>query len=209
MGRIKTIVFDLGGVIITLDQPQAVRRFEELGVKDAKQRLDPYQQQGIFGDLENGIISAEDFRSEISKITGKEITTSQCEYAWQGYAKEVPARNLEALIRLRQEGYRILLLSNTNPFMMAWVESNRFDGCGHSISYYFDRLYLSYQMKLMKPDEEIFNKLLLEEQITPSEVLFVDDGPRNVATASKLGMNTCCPENGADWTKQIYEYLKD
>jgi len=62
---------------------------------------------------------------------------------------------------------------------------------------------------LMKPDEEIFKSLLTTEKITPSEVLFVDDGPRNVAVASELGMRTFCPENGADWTKQIYEYLKD
>ncbi len=209
MGRIKTILFDLGGVIITLDQSQAVKRFEDLGVYDAQQRLNPYKQQGIFGELENGLITAEYFRSEVSKITGHEISMKQCEYAWQGYAKEVPERNLEALIRLRQEGFRILLLSNTNPFMMAWVESNEFDGKGHPISYYFDRLYLSYQMKLMKPDENIFKSLLSTENITPSEILFVDDGPRNVTVAKELGMNTFCPENGADWTKQIYEYLKD
>jgi len=209
MGRIKTIVFDLGGVIITLDQSQAVKRFEELGIKDARQRLDPYVQQGIFGNLEHGLITAEEFRLELSKLAGREISSEECEYAWQGYAKEVPERNFEALIRLRKEGYRILLLSNTNPFMMAWVESDRFDGKGHSISFYFDRLYLSYQMKLMKPDMEIFKRLLMAEQILPSEVLFVDDGPRNVAAASELGMKTFCPENGADWTKQIYEYLKD
>ncbi len=209
MGKIKTIVFDLGGVIITLDQSQAVKRFEELGIKDARQRLDPYVQQGIFGNLEHGLITAEEFRLELSKLAGHEISSEECEYAWQGYAKEVPERNFEALIRLRKEGYRILLLSNTNPFMMAWVESDRFDGKGHSISYYFDHLYLSYQMKLMKPDMEIFKRLLMAEQILPSEVLFVDDGPRNVAAASELGMKTFCPENGADWTKQIYEYLKD
>jgi len=209
MGRIKTIVFDLGGVIITLDQSQAVKRFEELGVSDAKERLDPYVQQGIFGNLEHGLISAEDFRVEVGKLAGREISTEQCEYAWQGYAKEVPKRNFEALVRLRNEGYRILLLSNTNPYMMAWVESDRFDGKGHPISYYFDNLYLSYQMKLMKPDERIFSRLLSDEKLTPSEVLFVDDGPRNVEAANKLGMRTFCPENGADWTKQIYEYLKD
>jgi len=209
MGRIKTIVFDLGGVIITLDQSQAVKRFEELGVKDAKERLDPYVQQGIFGNLEHGLITAEDFRSAISHIVGRDVNTEECEYAWQGYAKEVPERNLKALIRLRKEGYRILLLSNTNPFMMSWVGSEKFDGKGHAISYYFDRLYLSYQMKLMKPDAEIFRRLLDAEKISPSEVLFVDDGPGNVAAARELGMKTFCPDNGADWTEKIYEYLKD
>lgn len=36
MKRIRNIVFDLGGVLIDLDHHQAVSRFEEIGVKDAK-----------------------------------------------------------------------------------------------------------------------------------------------------------------------------
>ena len=209
MGRIKTIVYDLGGVILTIDQSEAVRRFKELGLQDVEKHLDPYVQRGIFGNLENGLISVEEFRRELSQLIGKEVTKEQCEYAWQGYAKEAPRRNFEALKRLREEGYRLVLLSNTNPCMMAWVESDQFDGMGHPVSHYFDAMYLSYQMKLMKPSEDIFHKMLMTEQISPSEVLFVDDGPRNVAAASQLGIWTFCPKNGEDWTQEIYEYLKD
>ena len=142
-------------------------------------------------------------------MVGREVTMEECNYAWQGYAKDVPMRNLEAVTRLRQQGYRVLLLSNTNPCMMAWVNSDRFDGQGNPVSAYFDACYLSYEMKLMKPSEEIFRQLMMKEQIAPSEILFVDDGPRNVATASQLGMRTFCPENGADWTDEIYNYLTD
>jgi putative hydrolase of the HAD superfamily len=204
---IHNIIFDLGGVVITLDQSQSVHRFEALGVKDAEQRLNAYTQEGIFGDLEGGMIDAETFRQELSKLMGREATHEECAYAWQGYAKEVPARNLDALMRLRQEGYRLILLSNTNPYMMEWVNSSAFDGRGHSIDYYFDAMYLSYQMKLMKPSEEIFRRVLMSEQIAPSECLFIDDGPRNVAAASQIGIRTFCPENGADWTQEIYDYL--
>ena len=205
---IKTIIFDLGGVVITLAPQQAVERFKALGLEDAEQRLDSYTQSGIFGDLEYGLITDEDFRRELSALLGHEVTHEECAYAWQGYALEVPQRNLEALLRLRKEGYRILLLSNTNPYMMEWVESEAFDGKGHPVSYYFDHCYLSYQMKLMKPSEEIFREVLRQEQLIASECLFVDDGPRNVAAASQLGMHTMQPENGADWTAEIYEYLK-
>lgn len=204
---IRTIIFDLGGVVITLDQQQSVRRFQELGLRDADRRLDPYTQQGIFGDLEGGRIDAETFRLELSKLVGREVTAAECCYAWQGYAKELPQRNLDALTRLRAEGYRLLLLSNTNPYMMEWCCSERFDGCSHPVGYYFDALYLSYQMQLMKPDETIFRQLLIREQTPPSDCLFVDDGPRNVAAASQLGMRTFCPENGSDWTQEIYNYL--
>jgi len=205
---IKTIIFDLGGVVITLDQQQAVRRFEALGLADAAQRLNSYTQSGIFGDLEHGLITTEEFRTEFCKLVGHEVTREECAYAWQGYALEVPERNLKALLRLRQEGYRVLLLSNTNPYMMEWVESPDFDGQGHPVSYYFDHCYLSYQLKLMKPSEDIFREVLRQEQTFASECLFIDDGPRNVATASQLGMRTMLPENGADWTQEIYEYLK-
>jgi len=204
---IKTVIFDLGGVIITIDQQQAVSRFEELGLKDAAQRLDSYTQSGIFGDLEHGLITGEDFRRELSALIGHEVTHEQCAYAWQGYAKEVPMRNLEILTRLRREGYRVLLLSNTNPYMMEWAESDRFDGHGHPLSAYLDHCYLSYQLKLMKPSEDIFREVLRREKLIASEVLFVDDGPLNVSVASQLGMRTFCPENGADWTEDIWNFL--
>ena len=205
---IRNIIFDLGGVILTLDQPQAVRRFEALGLKDAEQRLDPYTQQGIFGDLEEGKIDAEAFRLELSKLIGREVSFDECCYAWQGYAKEVPQRNLDALKKLRSEGYRLILLSNTNPYMMEWVDSPRFDGQGHGIRDYMDACYLSYEMKVMKPADSFFRRVLMAEKISPSACLFVDDGPRNVAAASQIGIRTYCPENGADWTEEIYSYLK-
>lgn len=110
--------------------------------------------------------------------------------------------------RLRQEGYRVILLSNTNPFMMSWALSPDFDGQGHSLEDYMDELYLSYKCKVMKPSPELFRQVLLGEQILPEETLFVDDGPRNVAAASQLGIHTYCPENGADWTKELLEKVK-
>ncbi len=56
MGKIKNIVFDLGGVIIDLDRDEPVRRLIEIGVKDADGLIDPYEQKGVFQDLETGKI---------------------------------------------------------------------------------------------------------------------------------------------------------
>lgn len=205
---IKNIIFDLGGVVLTLDQSQAIRRFKEIGLKDAEKWLDAYTQQGIFGELECGQISAEEFRQKLSEVVGKELTHEECLYGWQGYCKEVPMRNLKALLKLRAEGYRVILLSNTNPYMMEWARSNDFSGDGHPLDYYFDKMYLSYEMKIMKPAPELFQKVLLSEKILPEETLFVDDGPRNVAMASQLGIMTFCPENGKDWTEEIYRVMR-
>jgi len=205
---IKTIIFDLGGVIITLNHDEAVRRFESLGLKDAAQRLDPYTQGGIFGDLEEGKIDAEDFRRELSLLVGREVTYDECRYGWLGYCADIPQRNLDMLQRLREEGYRVVLLSNTNPYMMSFILSPEFDGRGHGLDHYLDALYLSYQMKVMKPDETFFRRVLMEEQTPPSDCLFVDDGPRNVAAASQVGMHTFCPKNGDDWTQELLNILK-
>ena len=60
----------------------------------------------------------------------------------------------------------------------------------------------------MKPSEYFFSYVLEKEGIKPEETLFVDDGPRNVAMAAEMGIHTFCPENGSDWTGEIYNYLK-
>ena len=204
---IKNIIFDFGGVIVTLDHPQAVACFKALGLADAEQRLDPYTQGGIFGDLEIGRITAEQFQQELSRITGREVSYEECRQAWLAYRRDLPRRNLDMLRQLRAEGYRLILLSNTNPFMMSWAESTEFDGQGNTLSSYFDATFKSYQVKLMKPDERFFEHVLSTEQIKPEETLFVDDGSRNTAVASKLGIHTFCPQNGSDWTHEIRLYL--
>lgn len=198
----------MGGVIITIDQQEAVRRFQALGLKDAAQQLDPYTQGGIFGDLEAGRITADEFQTLLSQQVGRKLSYEECRHAWLGYCGEVPQRNLQVLRKLRQEGYRLVLLSNTNPFMMSHVLSPAFDGQGHGLSDYLDALYMSFEMKVMKPDEMFFRRVLMAEQSLPSECLFVDDGPKNVAVASQIGINTFCPKNGEDWTKEIYQYLR-
>ena len=71
--------------------------------------------------------------------------------------------------------------------MMSWALSDAFDGEGHSLEYYFDALYLSYKLKMMKPCEKIFNLILEKENI---------------------GINTLCPANGEDWTDALYERIR-
>ena len=205
---IRNIIFDFGGVVVTLSHPEALRRFKALGLPDADKWLDPYTQGGIFGELEEGKITAEEFRKELSILCGRELSYDECRHAWLGYREDVPKRNLEALKKLRSEGYRLILLSNTNPYMMSWAKSGDFDGEGLSIDDYFDATYLSYELGVMKPDDMFFRKVLTAEQVPPGDCLFLDDGPRNVAAASQIGIRTFCPENGADWTREIYDYLK-
>ena len=197
----------MGGVVITLAQPQAIERFKALGLKDAEQRLDAYTQQGIFGDLEAGRITDEDFRHELSILVGRELTWQECCHAWKGYCGDVPKRNLRKMKELRERGYRVVLLSNTNPFMMSWVMSNEFDGEGHSLAYYLDAAYESYKCGAMKPDAKFFNAVMEGEHLIPSETLFLDDGPRNIEAAKALGIQTLLVEKGEDWTERLEDLL--
>ncbi len=205
---IKTVIFDMGGVIITIDNSEAERRFAELGVKDVENLLNPYCQSGIFGDLEEGKLSEQAYREALGEIVGRKLTFEEVQHCWLGYMKEIPLKKLETIRRLREEGYRVVLLSNTNPYATAWTDSKDFSGDGHAIGEYFDAMYRSYEVKYMKPDENFFRFVLSAERILPENALFVDDGPRNCAAASELGIRTFCPENGEDWTEKIYEYLK-
>ena len=203
----RHIVFDLGGVVFRLDKMIAIRRFKEIGVTRVEEFLDDYAQKGIFGDLEAGILTAEQYRDELSRIVGKPLTMEQLEYAWTGYAAELYQRNFDALLHLRQEGFPVALLSNTNPFMMRWARSNAFDGNGHGLDYYFDRLYLSYEMRMMKPAPEIFEAMIEGEGTDPGNILFIDDSARNCEAAAALGIQTLNPDNGGDWRHDVYSFL--
>ena len=193
--------------MLALSFEQAVKRFEGIGLADARQRLDAFEQKGIFGDLESGRITAEDFRRELSLLVGRELSMDDCYQAWHGYVDHVPKRNLEAILSLRARGYKVCLLSNTNPFMMQWAD-NDFDGEGHPIGYFFDAMYLSYECQAMKPRREIFEMMLKGQQAQPEETLFVDDGPRNVEAAIALGMQTLCPQNNEDWIEPLEAMLR-
>ena len=194
---------------MTICQEEAIKRFKSIGLKNVEDYLNPYTQTDIFGDIEEGKISAEQFRAKLSELIGKEVTYEECKFAWLGYRQDVPLRNLDILRKLKVQGYKLILLSNTNPFMMSWGLSGEFDGNGNSLESYFDSLYLSYKLGVMKPNKKIFQYIIDNEKIQPGESLFIDDGERNINAARLLGFKTLCPINGEDWTKELIEILKN
>ncbi len=201
--NITHIALDMGGVVLHIDHEQAVSRFEEIGAANARQYLDPYHQQGIFGQLEGGQITAEEFVTGLSELIRKPLTHEQCLYAWLGYLKELPQRNLDKISQLRQSGYRVCLLSNTNPFFFEWADSLQFDGKGHSLREYFDSIYVSFECKLLKPSKEIYEHVLRTEGIRPENLLFIDDSTRNTDAAAALGIRTMHVGTNEDWTNLV------
>lgn len=205
--NITNVVFDFGGVVAPADLGIVIDRFKALGFENVEEYLNMVRQHGIFGDFETGLIDKEGFRSGVSKEAGREVSMEECRHAYMGFFSTVPERNLDLFRKLRAEGYRLSLLSNTNPFVMEWALSKAFDGHGHSLDDYLDSIYASYEMKVMKPDARIFRMMLESEKAVPSQVLFIDDGPKNVAAAKALGINTIQATNGEDWTEDVLRFL--
>lgn len=115
---IKNIVFDFGGVIADIDREQAVQAFIRLGVKDADRILDKYHQTGIFQELEEGTLTEEAYRNELGKLCGRTLSWEEVQQAWLGFFTGIDVRKLHYLETLRREGYKLYVLSNTNPYVM-------------------------------------------------------------------------------------------
>lgn len=152
MKGIKNILFDLGGVILQLDRPRCIHNFVQLGLHNIDQLTGPYSQDGIFMELEEGTISPEQFRDKVRLEVGNPLTDKQIDDAWNSFLVSVPAAHLELLLRLRREGYKVYLLSNTNHIHWQWCLEHVFNRHGHSIHDYFDNLFLSYELHLRKPE---------------------------------------------------------
>jgi putative hydrolase of the HAD superfamily len=208
MSTIKNIVFDLGGVIIDLDRNRSVKRFEDIGVANLEELLDPYEQKGIFLELESGKIDLPAFCHALSRYAGKELDVEAVKYAWMGFIVDVPAYKLAFILELRKH-YKVYLLSNTNPVVMEWARTSEFSTEGQPITDYFDKIYASYEIGVTKPDKRIFEYMITDSHLLPSETLFVDDGEKNVEIGRSMGMLTYQPKNKEDWRNEVAKLLID
>lgn len=210
--EITKVVLDFGGVIAPVDIGGCLARYHALGFENVDKYLNLVRQEAFFGDFESGKIDGRQLSEIISREAGKPISEAECSYAFLGFFDSIRQedldRNLAAVKRLRSEGYSPALLSNTNPFVASWFLSDRFDGHGHPLSNYIDHLYLSYELRMMKPDEKIFALMLEGEGVRAENVLYVDDGASNLATASRLGMHTLLASPDSDWTSEIWRILE-
>ncbi len=190
MNNIKTIIFDLGGVLIDLDRNACVHAFEQLGVLDADKYLSAYIQQGIFLELEEGKLSEQEFCDEFRKLsTNKNITNDQIRDGWCKFLIDIPDYKLDMLLELRKK-YQVFMLSNTNCMVSGYYTNTIFTKQGCTIDDYFDRRYLSYEIGSVKPGHHIFKHLIADSGINPQEALFLDDGEKNIIAAKELGFQT-------------------
>lgn len=196
---IKNLIIDFGGVLIDLNRQRCLDNFSKLGMPHVEQMLNVCHQQGFFLEHEKGLITSVEFRNAIREQTGKVVSDARIDAAWNSFLVGIPAYKLDLLLKLREK-YVVYLLSNTNEIHWSWA-------CKHAFSYrtfrvedYFEQIYLSYKMKMAKPDADIFCKVLEETGIDPSETLFIDDSVENCHTALQLGISVYTPQAGEDWS---------
>lgn len=204
---IKNLVFDFGGVIVDIDRDKAVQAFIKIGLADADTRLDKYHQTGIFQDLEEGKLTADEFRKELGELCGRELSYAETRQAWLGFVDEVNLDKVDYVMELRKS-YRVYILSNTNPYVMSWACSTEFTPRQIPLNDYCDKMYLSYQMGHTKPAREIFDLMIADSGLLPAETLFIDDGASNVQIGQELGFQTFQPINGTDWREELNAILK-
>ena len=202
---IKNIIFDLGGVIVRLNKKACVESFRNLGFKDFDKILNEFVQEGFFLDFEKGLITADEFRKFIRKNVVNDITDVQIDRAMADFLVEIPKVKLDTIYNLKN-GYRVFLLSNTNPIAIEAVKGF-FEVDGRKMEDYFHRMFLSYEMKLAKPSLEIFEKVLELACIKADETLFIDDGIANLESASRLGYKTLLVTQESDLNTEIISFL--
>lgn len=197
--NIKNLIIDFGGVLIDLDRERCIENFRKLGMPDVEEMLHDCHQEGFLLLHEKGLIDAAEFREGIRQRIGKPVSDEAIDEAWNSFLVGIPAYKLDLLLELRQH-YVVYLLSNTNDIHWEWSCKNAFPHKGFRVEDYFEQIFLSYRMKMAKPDPEIFERVLAETGIDPAETLFIDDSEANCRTAQALGISTYTPKAHEDWS---------
>ncbi|MBA3705571.1 MAG: HAD family phosphatase [Bacteroidetes bacterium] len=194
----KNIIFDLGGVIINIDYSLVVKAFADLGILNFDELYSQAHQNNLFDNLEKGKISAAEFRKEIRRCCNKNLTDEQIDHAWNAILLDIPAARLKLLQQLKKT-HRTFLLSNTNEIHMVAIDKYLQQTYGvPDLSGYFEKKYLSYEVGMRKPDAEIFELVLAENNLNPSETLFIEDSIQHIEAAKRLGIQTHWLQKGEE-----------
>jgi len=179
---IRTLIFDLGKVIVPFDFGRGYRRMEGICDIPAAEIPKRIGTTDLVIRFETGLVSPEDFVAELSAMLGLRVNYDQfCELWSSIFLPEtlIPDAMLESL----GERYRMLLLSNTNAIHFGMIRE-RYPFVRH-----FDHLVLSHEVKAMKPSPIIYREAIARAECAPSECFFTDDIAAYVEGARKEGID--------------------
>lgn len=187
--NIKNIIFDLGGVVIDLDRDRAVRALQALGLEDADDMLGLYGQKEPFFGLETGELPEGQFFDLMREKMRPGVTDAMITAAFNEFLVDLPVARLRMLRNIRMAGYRIFVLSNTNPVMFnTWID-RAFRQEGGAIGDYFDGIVTSFKELMCKPNVDLFRTVIRRYGLNPSETLMLDDSDKNCRAAAEAGMH--------------------
>jgi len=232
---IRNIIFDLGGVLLDIDLHHCMRQMQALGIDlDAlkKQNLASASSENscnaVMGEglvatgathlYQIGGISTEEFLGGIRHLCRPGTTPQQVLEAWNTCCIAIPQYRLDKIKELKARGYRIYMLSNTNEAHWLKIVEKCFGGQA-VVDELFDHTFLSQEMHMAKPNDDIYLKVLEDIGTSANECLFLDDSSQNVEAAAALGFHTIHADtsktqNGmvvappsTDWTTTIDSFL--
>ena len=184
MPPIKTIIFDIGGVLLNIYPEKTFKFWANItGLSLNKlQKSIPWDLRSLY---ETGKLDDFQFYSAVNNLLPKDNKIS-VEVFWYGWklllGNETPAVDLlESLYKT----IPVWLLSNTNPWHVGFLQSSN--------EYRFHQLIkgaiYSYEVGYQKPDMDIYTLTLDRIGISGRDVVFIDDNEDNVSAARTLGMN--------------------
>lgn len=186
MKNTQNIIFDLGHVIIDLDFQRTIDQFHALGFNDFL--FTPDHVPKIFGDLEVGKVSSDDF---ISFWQQKKPSVSREEIilAWNALLLGIQPSVMKLLEQLTST-YRLFIYSNTNEIHIQWVMKYLQDTfhINDFVPHLFTAAHYSHELGFRKPDAAGFEKILSQHGIAANETVFIDDHLPNILAALKLGI---------------------
>ncbi len=188
MQNIRNIIFDLGGVILDIDFKRTEKAFVDLGITNFAELFGLGHAASFFKDHEAGRITDDEFLDSLRKLSKNSLTGDAVQKAWNALLISFPTERIELLKKLKGR-YRLFLLSNTNAIHLAAFQKIYREAFNNgSFSDLFEKLYYSHEVRLRKPDKEIYEYVLKDSGLNPAETVFIDDALVNVEAARESGM---------------------
>lgn len=187
--KTKNIIFDLGGVFLPLNMQATSDAFKKLGAKNFESIYTFKSQEKFFDQFDKGLITPDDFRMELKKNLTDETTFSQIDWAWNAMLNIIPQAQID-FIKSIQNDFNVFLLSNTNAIHVAKFEADHMQYYGYNLfDSLFKRAYYSNNLGMRKPDQEIFEFVLLDNNLKAEETVFFDDSIQHIEGALNAGIS--------------------
>lgn len=179
---IRTIIFDLGKVIVPFDFQRSYAKLSPLCGLTREQIPERLRQGDLVQRFESGQIEKTAFVEEFSQALGVQLKYAEFCDIWSSIF--LPETLIsEDFVEALRERYRLLLLSNTNAIHFEMVEAN------YPIMRHFDYKILSYEVGAMKPEPAIYAEAIRHALCRPEEIFFTDDIPQYVEGARHAGID--------------------